>query len=286
MGSDTAWMDRRRSVKLYTAREKELLINRLLELRDRVSWTGVYNTDSVSSEIPSRRTLYRIFGDPDNYQIRDTTARQIENLLTAIDGRIDGQEPNPLVVPQLFSLLSQSMALSSQTSREFLERYNGCYKCVRVTTDSKQILVTHLRIHETTPDIPCFTHIESVPDEASAVGGRGRRILMHEGVILARQRRATFLSPSGYLRQMTCVISTNSTRPAFSGLLLSVDAIRELPFAARVFLVCTEEITDDDVIGHPDYGLFEADSQQYASFMPYISNAIDGMSVLCPENQV
>lgn len=178
------------------------------------------------------------------------------------------------------------MGLSERSGARFLEKFQGCYKCVRMTTATSQILVTHLRIEEIVPGIPAFSHIETIPDEASQIPGRGRRVLTHEGVILARGRRATFLSPSGSLRQMTCIISANLTRPAFSGLLMSVDAKHELPFAARVFLTWVPDIEESEVIHHPDYGLFSPDDSHYSAYVPYISNAISPDSVLVPETDV
>ena len=67
--------------RLYSASEKKSLIRKLLASKESLTWSTLHDYPGIAQKIPSRRTLYRIFSDPEKVKIRDSTAQQIENLL-------------------------------------------------------------------------------------------------------------------------------------------------------------------------------------------------------------
>jgi len=266
--------------KLYSSTEKRTLIDRLLEVREQMNWSSVSDNLDLIGVIPSRRTLYRIFGDPENCQIRDATAQQIENLLRIIHNSEAEVASAAALAGNFYGTLRRLLGVSTSRNIEFLRRYKGDYKCVRITTDSREILVTHLRILRLPGDIPGFLHVEAIPSPIAGNRQRKGRILRHEGYIFPKDRKAAFVSPSPILRQMNCLLSSNPEDPAFSGLLLTESAAGGLPFVARVFVDRAPEIDESDLLVSGEYGLFKLDDERYSHYLPYVENRPAEYSVL------
>jgi len=266
--------------KLYSSAEKRRLIDRLLEMREQMNWSSVSDNPDLVGVIPSRRTLYRIFGDPHNTQIRDTTALQIENLLRIIHNSEAEVASAAALAASFYGTLRRLLSVSTSRNIEFLRRYKGHYRCIRMTTDSREILVTYLRILRLPGEIPGFVHVEAIPSPIASSPGRQGRILRHEGYVFPKDRKATFVAPGPNLRQMSCLLSSNPEDPAFSGLLLTESAASGLPFVARVFVDRGPEIDESDLLYSGDYGLFSLDDERYSHYLSYIENRPAEYSVL------
>ena len=272
--------------RLYSIAEKKKLIRRLLASKDKLTWSALHDYPGIAGKIPSRRTLYRLFNDPENVRIRDATARQIETLLALLQDYESQATPKTALSKSAGAALRRVSSTSQEKSREFLEHHEGCFKCIRLTTSSGQILVTHLRVFEQAGGSAGFEHVESIPDEASDLPGRPYRTLVHQGFVLLEDRLAHFLSPYPGLRQLSCVISSNRSYPTLSGILLTQDAIRGFPFAARVFVVKTADIDASELPESSEYGLFELDDDDYGPYLPYIRNRPAPDSVLFPVTEI
>ena len=272
--------------RLYSTAEKRKLVRRLLASKDKLTWSSVHEYPGISGKIPSRRTVYRIFSDPDNIKIRDSTARQIENLLSFLKDHDAQVAPMSALSKTAGASLRRISSTTQSKSIAFLEHHAGCFKCIRMTTSSKQILVTHLRVFKEAGGSAGFEHVECIPDEASDLPDRPYRILNHRGYVLLNDRLAHFLSPYPALRQLTCVISTNQSYPTLSGILLTQDAIRGVPFAARVFVVKSPDIDAAELAESDDFGLFELDDDVYSAYLPYIRNSADTDTVLFPATEI
>ncbi|MEM9358234.1 MAG: hypothetical protein AAGB04_18700, partial [Pseudomonadota bacterium] len=209
---------RNRAARIYTAAEKKVLVGKLLDAKDKVTWTAIYKNAVAPGTIPSRRTVYRIFNDPDGFRIRDITAQQIENLLLMLQNNEADLATRAAQKRDAYSALRPLCGVSRDANRAFLDAYEGTYRCIRLTTRSREILVTHLVIRAAAGDIPRFTHVELIPDEAQQIPSRNKlRMIKHDGYVLPIGRRATFVSFEGGVRQMSCISSTNSDQPGFSG---------------------------------------------------------------------
>ncbi len=272
--------------RAYSVAEKLVLIKRLVDAKEKLTVSSLYDNPDNAGTIPSRRTLYRIFDNPKNHRIRDATAVQIENLLMILEQSESAVASKAALTGDFYAILSQLVSVSRVQNREFLDRYAGCYKCIRLTANSKEILVTHMQIRRRANDIPEFIHVEAIPDEAQGLPGRESRTIIHEGCVFAKHRRAIFVSPFHNLRQMTCIISSNPNHPTFSGLLLAFDAINVFPFATRIFVVKAPEIDWKEIVKSPDYGLFAREHEAYSDYLPYIINSSDDHSVLFPDTSV
>jgi hypothetical protein len=272
--------------RLYSAAEKKKLIRRLLASKDKLTWSTLHDHPGISGRIPSRRTLYRIFNDPDNIRIRDATARQIETLLGLLQEHDTQTAPKLALSKTAGAALRRVSSTSREKSREFLEHHAGCFKCIRLTTRSRQILVTHLRVFEQAGGFAGFEHVESIPDEASDLPDRPYRTLVHQGFVLLNDRLVHFLAPYPAMRQLSCVTSSNQQHPTMSGILLTQDATRGFPFAARVFVVKTTDIEASELPASRDYGLFALDDENYGPYLRYIRNSAAADSVLFPETEI
>jgi hypothetical protein len=272
--------------RLYSAAEKRKLIRRLLAIKDKLTWSTLHDHPGIAGRIPSRRTLYRIFNDPENIRIRDATAQQIETLLAIVQDYDAQAAPKIAQSKTAGAALRRVSSTSQEKSREFLEYHAGCFKCIRLTTRSRQILVTHLRVFEQAGGFAGFEHVESIPDEASDLPDRPYRTLAHQGFVLLNDRLVHFLSPYPALRQLTCVTSSNQHFPTMSGILVTQDATRGFPFAARVFVVKTSNIEVSELPESREYGLFELDDDKYGPYLPYIRNSAAADSVLFPVTEI
>jgi hypothetical protein len=272
--------------RLYSAAEKKKLIRRLVASKDKLTWSALHDSPGIAGKIPSRRTIYRVFNDPENVKIRDATARQIETLLALLHDYDTQTAPKTVLSKSAGAALRRVSSTSQEKSREFLEHYSGCFKCIRLTTNSRQILVTHLRIFEQAGGFAGFEHVESIPDEARDLPDRPYRTLVHQGFVLLNDRLVHLLAPYPALRQLSCVISSNRSYPTLSGILLTQDAIRGFPFAARVFVVKTSDIEASELPESSEYGLFELDNDDYGPYLPYIRNSVAHDSVLFPVTEI
>ncbi len=272
--------------RLYSTAEKKSLTRRLLAKKDQIAWSKVHDVPEVAGQIPSRRTLYRLFKNPNGTKIRDSTARQIENLLSLLETHDADVAPKLALTRNVAAGMRQITGTTRAASLAFLDAHEGCFKCIRLTTTSREILVTHLRIYKQTGGAIGFVHIEAIPDEANALPDRPHRIIEHRGFVLLKERVAFFLSAYPAPRQLTFLTSTNKTTPAMSGILLTQDAIWGRPFAARVFASKCPNLKEDQLIGNEEYGLFSLDDPGYGSYLPYIKNAPSANSVLFPETNI
>lgn len=259
--------------RLFTIEEKRLLVKRLEKAKESVSLSSLYENSDLVGKIPSKRTLYRLLQRLDSVKIHDTTAQQIENLLLIVGNTKAEVASDNILFSELYTSLQQLLRISRSQNRAFLKAFSGSYKCIRLTTKSKEILVTYMYIYGATGYIPRFKHIEVVPDEADLPGNRKARVISHYGFILPELRKATFLAFDGQIRQISCQISSNTNQPTFSGLLLTRDALDDHPFVSRVFIEKTEDISHESVVkGSTDYGLFALDDPLYSSYLSYIEN--------------
>jgi hypothetical protein len=262
----------------FTDEEKVDLISRLRDRATNLSIDQVLRTYEKRADIPSRRNIFRILNPDYNGKINTETAEKINCLLRLIEGDRDFAEKNEDL--QFYSSTKTMIGISADNNREFLRKYAGCYKCIRLTTNSSEILVTHMRVIARHGNIPEFRHVEVIPDEAKGLQGRERRVIWHRGFVFSKFRRVIFLSSERTLRQLSCVISSNPGTPTFTGVLLAFEAINTLPFACRVFITKTEEIADDDVLTDPNYGIFETTDARYEPYMKYITNDVATNDVL------
>jgi len=272
--------------RLYSAAEKKSLVRRLLASKESLTWSTLHEYPGIAEKIPSRRTLYRIFNDPENIKIRDSTARQIENLLWILQNHDAEVAPLMALTRTAGTTLRQISGTTHEASRDFLAQHAGCFKCIRLTTRSRQILVTHLRVFEQAGGSVGFVHVEAIPDEASDLPDRPYRVLTHRGFVLLKSRLAYFVSPYPTLRQLTCLVSTNQSSPTMSGVLLTQDAVWGMPFAARVFAVKAPEIRASMLSENDEYGLFALDDETYSRYLPYIRNDTEPDSALFPAVEI
>ena len=155
-----------------------------------------------------------------------------------------------------------------------------------MTTNSEEILVTHLRVFRRPGDIPAFIHAEVIPDEAQNLPGRKHRKTVHEGFVFSKSRRAIFVSPYNTIRQMTCIISSNRDHPTFSGILLNFEALHGIPFAARIHVEKAQDIELDEIASSSDYGLFSLSDRRYKAYLPYIDNTVASDSVMFADSSI
>lgn len=266
--------------RLYTSAEKKKLVKRLVANADKIAWSTIHKNREVASQIPSRRTLYRLFRDPTSVTVRDETARRIENLLVILENHDVQVAPSMALSRTVNTALRRITGTTAEQSRQFLENYAGCFRCIRLTTASREILVTHLRIFKQAGDYAGFLHVEVVPDEADDLSGQAHRMISHRGSVFVTGRQANFFSAFPAVRQLNCIVSSNEKQPTMTGILLSHDAIHGAPFAARVLIVKADEITEDELVGSDKYGLFKPGNKLFRQYMPYITNRVSQHSVL------
>lgn len=278
-------MSARRAQKIYSASEKASLIRRFLKQIPNVERSTLYNSDAINpSLIPSRMTLERIIKTGENYSLRQGTAAKLEYLVYLLEEGVAADNTYNVDAVRFQNLCGQFLDITSDEKERFLRNFSGHYMCVRFTTNSREILVTHLKIWRGSDNIPRFIHTEVIPDEVKIDEERSKRITRHDGFVFAKRRRAIFISPYRNFRQISCVVSSNTNQPAFSGILLTFDAIYTLPFASRIFITRSEPTETPE--NNPAFGLFRQDDESYRKYISLIRNDVPQDGVLFPEPEM
>ena len=226
----------------------------------------------------SKRTIVRILKGVKN--LRLDTIKILKEFIEKYNNNIPSF---PSFDDGLHALIMQQMKIGTIANSRKSEKYSGVYKCYRMTVYSEEVVVTGLRIWVDSDSVPRFTHVEKVPDETNVFGDSPDRMLQHEGYVFFKERRAHFISVGGSnVRSLIAVGSSNEGSFHLSGILLSVDAIRKIPFAAKVLIRRVSKDLDVEAITS-DLGVLPPSDAEVKDIVSYLNNSCPDHGVLRPK---